>query len=87
MKINVNWTEVNIPHPLVGKLLNNTRLVRTFSVRMSDYYKSLDGVAKARYLSKLQLLGLDESNDPYISQDFVDNMSLWPPIEYGHKFC
>ena len=53
--------------------------VCTSSARMSDYYKSLDKVAKARYVSKLQLLGLDESTDPYISQDFVDNMSLWPP--------
>ena len=52
-----------------------------------DYYESLDGVAKRRYLSKLQLLGLDESNDPYISRDFVDDISLWPPIEYGHIFC
>ena len=92
--------EVNIPHPLVGKTLNIEQraalcfihvptCVLTFScsLRMSDYYKSLDGVAKARYLSKLQLLGLDERNDPYISQDFVDNMSLWPTIEYGHIFC
>ena len=33
--------------------------------------KGLDGVAKRRYLFKLQLLGLDESDDPYISQDFL----------------
>ena len=35
------------------------------------HVKGLDGVAKRRYLFKLQLLGLDESDDPYISQDFL----------------
>ena len=38
-------------------------------------------------MSKLQLLGLDESNDPYISREVFDDISLWPPIEYGHIFC
>ena len=36
--------------------------------------------AKNRYLDKLQLLGLDEDG-----KKFVDDMSLWPPVEYGHK--
>ena len=57
---------------------------------MSEYYRSLDSTAKGRYLDKLQLLGLDESGDPYAvhnAEKFVDNMSLWPPVEYGHIFC
>ena len=32
---------------------------------MSDYYKKLDSIAKARYLEKLKLLGLDEKDDPH----------------------
>ena len=57
---------------------------------MSEYYKSLDSTAKGRYLDKLQLVGLDESGDPYAARNaekFVDDMSLWPPVEYGHIFC
>ncbi len=57
---------------------------------MSEYYRSLDALAKGRYLEKLQLLGLDESGDPFAdhnAEKFVDDMSLWPPVEYGHIFC
>ena len=38
---------------------------------MSDYYKKLDSIAKARYLEKLKLLGLDEKDGPY------DPITLW----------
>ena len=57
---------------------------------MSDYYRSLDVSVGARYVAKLQLLGLDEGGDPYATHNaekFTDDMSLWPALEYGHIFC
>ena len=72
-----------MPRPLVG----NGQGER---VSMSDYYRSLEAPAKDRYLDKLRLLGLDEDGDPYAAhneQKFIDDMSLWPPVEYGHIFC
>ncbi len=36
------------------------------------------------------LLGLSENEDPYSSKNsmnFVDDMTKWPPVEYGHIFC
>ena len=54
---------------------------------MSDYIQSLPQAAKARYLAKLELLGLSTQEDPYAAcnaDKFEDDMSLWPPLEYGH---
>ena len=57
---------------------------------MSEQYKSLDPAARARYLAKLQVLGLKEADDRFATWNnskFEDNMSLWPPVEYPHLFC
>ena len=46
-------------------------------------------IYKNIFVYKLQLLGLDESNNPSIFLDSVDDniiLSLWPPIYYGHNF-
>ena len=46
---------------------------------MSEQYKSLDPAARARYLAKLQVLGLKEADDPFATWNnskFEDNMSL-----------
>ena len=54
---------------------------------MSDYYKKLDSIAKARHLEKLKLLGLDEKDDPHDpinGHNFVDDMTRWPAVDYGH---
>lgn len=54
---------------------------------MSVYITDLDLVARKRYQDKL---GLNEVDDPYSPQNqskFVDDMCLWPPVEYGHIFC
>ena len=59
-------------------------------VSMSDYYRSLEVPAKDRYLHKVRLLGLDEDGDLYAAHNeekFIDDLSLWPPVEYGHIFC
>ena len=43
---------------------------------MSEYYKGLDSIAKARYQEKLNLLGLNEREDPYDPQNsskFIDD--------------
>ena len=47
--------------------------------------ESLDPIAKARYREKLDLLGINEQFEPYISDD--DFTSSWPPIEFGHIYC
>ena len=52
---------------------------------MSEQYKSLDRAARAKYLAKLQVLGLKEADDPFATWNnskFEDNMNLWPPVEY-----
>lgn len=54
---------------------------------MSEYLKSSDKDATARYmyLAKLDILGLKEMDDPYASWNeakFVDEMRLWPLVEY-----
>ena len=57
---------------------------------MSDYLQSLDSTAKDRYIRKLQVLGLTEEDDPYAARNggkFTEDMTLWPPVEYGHIFC
>ena len=49
----------------------------------------LDLVAKERYKQKLESVGLQVSDDPYLeanSHRFRDDMSLWPRNEYGHIF-
>ena len=57
---------------------------------MSDYVQRLPPAAKASYLAKLELLGLSAQEDPYAAcnaDKFEDDMSSWPPLEYGHIFC
>ena len=37
---------------------------------------------------QLSLLGLDcASDDPFLSDKFIDDLTLWPPVEYGNIFC
>ena len=55
--------------------------------KMSEYFRCLLGHAKARYVEKLHLLGLAECDDPYSdsnSSKFVEDLTLWPAVEYGH---
>ena len=56
---------------------------------MSDYFTSLDPVARKRYVERLNLLGLDQSGDPYANSNsgkFANDMTKWPPVEFGHVF-
>ena len=51
---------------------------------------ALEPVAKERYMEKLRLLSMSEKDDPYASSNemkFVDNMALWPAVEFGPIFC
>ena len=57
---------------------------------MSSYFNGLDPIARGRYEEKLTLLGLSKQEGPYLlwnTDKFVESMSLWPPVEYGHIFC
>ena len=60
------------------------------------YFDSLDTAGRQRYLDwldKLFLLSLSVVNDPLYaainlnSKTFVRDMSLWPPVEFGHILC
>ena len=56
---------------------------------MSEYYDSLSKEAKARYSEKLKLAGLGLEEDPYHERNknkYQDDMTAWPPLEYGHIF-
>ena len=51
---------------------------------------ALEPVAKERYMEKLRLLSMSEKDDPHASSNemkFVDNMALWPAVEFGYIFC
>ena len=53
------------------------------------YFLSLQGPARERYVDKLCLVGLEESDDPYSdtnSSSFTDDLTSWPAIEYEHIF-
>ena len=57
---------------------------------MSDYFKNLDPAASNRYLAKLRILGLGTNDDPFAASNaanFVDDMKLWPHVEYPHIYC
>ena len=47
----------------------------------------LDFVVQKRYRDKLSLLGLSEDKDSYQSLNFIDDMTLWPPVSYKDIFC
>ena len=55
---------------------------------MGDYFQSLDPIAKKRYIEKLHLLDLGESDNHYPARNnrFEDHMNRWPLDEYGHIF-
>ena len=58
--------------------------------QMSEYYKSLDAIAQKKYLEKLKLLDLvikDDPCSPGVQANFIDDMTKWPQVEYGHIFC
>ena len=54
---------------------------------MREYYESLDSTEKARYIAKLEAVGLTLEDDPNAKESgiiFETNMTSWPPLDYGH---
>ena len=55
---------------------------------MSEYYLGLSEEGKERYQRKLKVSGLllkeDHPIDPANDTRFLDNMGLWPQMEYGN---
>ena len=48
---------------------------------------SLGSSEKARYIAKLEAVGLTLEDDPYSKEsrrNFKTNMTHWPPLEYNH---
>ena len=53
------------------------------------YYESLEAKAKQRYREKLFCMGLSIQDDSYLpinNSRFVNDMTTWPRIEFGHIF-
>ena len=42
------------------------------------------GQARARYVEKLHLIGLNDSHSDSNSAHFKNDLKLWPAVEYGH---
>jgi len=56
----------------------------------SKYFKALGSSEKARYVAKLEVVGLTLENDPYAKEStlkFETDMTGWPPVEYGLIFA
>ena len=56
----------------------------------SSYFESLDAKAKERYHEKLSCVGLSIQDDHYLPTNdarFVNDMVIWPQIEFGHIFA
>ena len=74
----------------LGGMRGTLLLINLVQLVMSDYCLSLDRIARERYEEKLGLLRLKVNDDPYASwnaDSFIDDMTLWPPVEFGHFFC
>ena len=57
---------------------------------MSKYFEALGSSEKARYVAKLEVVGLTLEDDPYAKEStakFETDMTGWPPVEYGHIFA
>ena len=57
---------------------------------MSEYFESLNSSEKARYIAKLEVVGLTLEDDPYAKENvmkFETCMAGWPPVEYGRIFA
>ena len=56
---------------------------------MSEYYNTLSEESKARYSEKQKLAGLGLEEEPYDDRNknkYKNDMTAWPPLEYGHIF-
>ena len=57
---------------------------------MSEYFESLDSSEKARYVARLEVVGLTLEDDSYAKESatkFATYMTGWPPVEYRHIFA
>ena len=56
---------------------------------MSKCNESLSSNEKARYIAKLEAVGLTLKDDPCSKEsgrNFETNMTSWAPLEYDHVF-
>ena len=95
-------TRFDVSHVLVGKIAHAPVVAavrappcclwsasRIMSIPR-EYFETLEPTARQRYIKKLELLQLTENDDPYAAKNehyFVDDMTLWPSVEYGRIFC
>lgn len=53
----------------------------------TEYYLSLKDVERNRYKEKISKQEFSNEVDPYeISHGWVDDISLWPSVEYGNIY-
>ena len=58
-------------------------------MEMSEYFADLSEEVKARYKAKVEIISLTLEDDPYATNtnvQFVNDMTGWPCVEYGHIF-
>ena len=56
----------------------------------TEYFSTLPEVERQRYVTKVELITkkkFDEALDPYQIADWVDDISLWPPVEFGSLYA
>ena len=66
-------------------------VIRWLKSASESYIDGLKKDAKAyrKYMKKLSLLELGEKSDPFVNDNnvrFSDDLSKWPPVEYGHIY-
>ena len=57
---------------------------------MSEYFEALSSSEKARYVAKLEVMGLALEDGLYAKESTVKfeiDMTGWHPVEYGHIFA
>ena len=57
---------------------------------MSEYFEALGSSEKARYVDKLEVVGLTLEDDLYTKESmakFETGITGWPPVEYGLIFA
>ena len=71
-----------------GKCIEYGELLLSWRA-LGEYYESLGNSEEARYIVKLEAVGLtpeDDQNSKESGRIIETNMKSWPPINYSHSF-
>ena len=72
-------------HPLAHAQFATFNSVQRLSPKKGASDKNSPPAANDHYLDKLRVMGSEVGDDQYADDGrFVDDMTLWPPVRYGH---